>query len=218
MTVVILAKCKNSFIISTDLLESSHVLDYNSIFLDETREIDNKTYYPIDNNNKRLIGTNLASKIFEFGNLVFSGAGESDSLKSVELFLTQNYKNRNIIQLLENSSLPLDNCTFIIIKKQEQEVYYFDKGNKQLFNHNVLIFGDGRIVSQPYEETLKISLNKHSKDFIKDQIAFIIHSLSKSVFHTTISSPFTSGADLWEIKKTIIHKYKLKNYFRWEND
>jgi hypothetical protein len=217
MTVVILAKCKNSIIVSTDLQESGHVLDYNNIFLEETREIDNKTYYPIDNN-KRLIGTNLTSKISEFGNIMFSGAGDSEFLKSVELFLTENYKKKNIIQLIEESILPLDNCSFIIVKKKEQEVYYFDKGNKQLFNHDVLIFGDGRIVTQPYEEILKLSLNKHSKDFIKDQIAFIIHSLSKSVFYTTISSPFTSGADLWEIKKTVVHKYKLKNYFRWEND
>lgn len=218
MTVVILAKCKNSIIISTDLQESGHVLDYNSFFEEyNSVVIDGKTYYPI-NNHRVERGINLTSKLFQFGNLVFSGSGDSDTLKNIEVFLTQNYKDKDIIKLIEESTLALDKCSFIIIKKKEFEIYYFEQGSKRLFNNEVLIFGDQRVTYQPYEETLKISQNIHKKDIFRDQIAFIMHQISEKIHSATISSPFTSGVDLWEIKKTIIHKYKLKNYFRWEND
>lgn len=220
MTAIIIVKLSNYYIICSDKQESGDVLDYNYILLDETKQIDGKTYYPIDNN-KRDIGLSNSCKIFSLGrNIVFSGAGSLEDLSQIQFFISQNINKPDLISLIDQTNtLPKSDCSFIIIDKRDMKLHFFKNGAYEEFTDQVLIFGDYRIQVQSFQEVIGLTLNKsYPKEYLKDQIAFVLHEISRQVYYKTISSPFCSSADLWEVKKSVIHKYKLKNYFRWEHD
>jgi len=221
MTAVFVLNLKKdkSVVVCADRQESGYLIDYNNVQEDKLVEIEGKIgkYCPVDII-KRFVGVNHSNKIVNILNkYIFVGSEIDTDLDKVFKFIEANIKEKNLIKKLSNFR-NIDRCVFILVDINNLKLHFFDYGEYNLFKDDVLIFGDVKQIKE-IEDNLQICIEKY-KDYeiLFDQIVFALHELSQKSYNRTIASPFHSGCNLTLIRKNKINNYKLKNYFRWEDD
>ncbi|MBI2146014.1 hypothetical protein HYU22_01585 [Candidatus Woesearchaeota archaeon] len=219
MTAIIVINLKKdkSVLVCADRQESGSLIDYNNISIKDMIDIGGEKYYPISIA-ERPIGVNQTEKIFQIENkYVFTGAGNSEYLEEVKKFCKINFKNRKLIQEIQKI-IHISEIQFILIDINSLKINYFNKGSYSVYNDAVLIFGDVGEIQQK-QDVLNQCIERYSSpELIFDQMVFVLHELSKNNYYKTIASPFCSGCNLFRIKNRKLNKYKIVNYFRWEND
>ena len=104
-----------------------------------------------------------------------------------------------------------------MVNVENNEIHFFNKKDYYYFNDDVLIFGDVRQI-KPLEDNLQKCIEQYNINHLFDCLAFGLFELSHKNYNRSIASPFDSGCNISLISNKQISNFKLKNFFRWEND